>query len=260
MSSLQRVKIFAAAALAVTTAVAAPQPPAGQIPCYADMAQDYEWETRGGKVEEAGGGVMGFLAGCPGYPALAKEWSKIGGHVQIRLRGQEITATWEQYWWGMQGDNATGACTGVKKFTTKSTHVVKNGVEYDLTIETDKPPERSTQKAEDIGDALHVPNDPHQTGVPSPGDPYLEILGTETIAGHVCTKFSARADKMPPGSAHFTWCEVDVAPRCVLAHLIEPLELIVTAPDGTEMTHGRTTLLQFGSLGQVVPADAITPP
>jgi hypothetical protein len=36
--------------------------------------------------------------------------------------------------------------------------------------------------------------------------------------------------------------------------------MIVTAPDGTEMTHGRTTLLQFGSRGQVVPADAITPP
>jgi hypothetical protein len=53
---------------------------------------------------------------------------------------------------------------------------------------------------------------------------------------------------------------VDVAPRCVLAHLIEPLEMITTLPDGTEMIHGRTTLLQFGALGQVVPADAITPP
>jgi hypothetical protein len=55
-------------------------------------------------------------------------------------------------------------------------------------------------------------------------------------------------------------CQMDIPEQCVLSFLAEPLEMIVTAPDGTEMTHGRTTLLQFGALGQVVPADAITPP
>jgi hypothetical protein len=135
--------------------------------------------------------------------------------------------------------------------------VVKNGVQYDLTIATDKPPERSTQKVVDIGPALGVPGDPQRTFLPSKGNAYLQIVGTESIAGHVCQKVSPH---VPAGSAHFTLCEMDIPPQCVLTQLIQPLETIVTAPDGTEMTHGRTTLLQFGSLGQVVRADAITPP
>lgn len=250
----QRVKIFAAAVIAVTTAVAAQQPPAGEIPCYADMAQDYEWESHSSK------GVSP-LADCPGAPAWAQQWyEQVGGRVQIRLRGQEIAATFEDYDWRPQWDG-TGACTGVKKYTTKMTHVVKNGVQYDLTIATDEPPERSTQKVEDIGDALHVPSDPHRTLVSlvSKGDKYLEIVGTETIAGHVCKKVTLRVDAMP-GGARVMRCDVDLPPQCVLTHIVEPLETIETAPDGTEITHGRTTLLQFGSLGQVVPKDAITPP
>jgi hypothetical protein len=258
MTPLQRVKTFAAAVIAVTAqgAVTALQPPAGKIPCYADMAQDYEWETHSGK------GMPGPFAGCPGAPAWTQQWYlQTSGRVQIRLRGQELLATVEDYGWQPQFDG-TGACTGVKKFTTKMTHVVKNGVQYDLTIATDKPPERSTEKVVDIRQALTIPGDPHRSIVPfvSKGDPYLEIVGTETIAGQVCKKVSRRADQLPPGSSHFMLCQMDIPEQCVLSFLAEPLEMIVTAPDGTEMTHGRTTLLQFGALGQVVPADAITPP
>jgi hypothetical protein len=258
MTPLQRVKTFTAAVIAVAAqgALAAQQPPAGTIPCYADMAQDYEWEGQAGK------GAPSPLAGCPGAPAWTQQWSiKEGGRVQIRLRGRDLAATTEAYGWGPQFDG-TGACTGVKKFTTKMTHVVKNGVQYDLTIATDKPAERSTEKVVDIRQALTIPGDPHRSIVPfvSKGDPYLEIVGTETIAGQVCKKVTRRADQLPPGSSHFMLCQMDIPEQCVLSFLAEPLEMIVTAPDGTEMTHGRTTLLQFGSRGQVVPADAITPP
>jgi hypothetical protein len=216
------------------------------------MAQDYEWETQAGK------GVSP-MAACPGAPAWTQQWwEKTGGRVQIRLRGQELAATSEEYGWGPQFDG-TGACTGVKKLTTKSTRVVKNGVQYDLTVETDKPPERSTQKVVDIGPALHVPGAVPATLTPATArsNEYYDIVGTDTIAGHVCKKVSAR---VPPGMAHTMWCEIVVPPQCVLSGLVEPLELTETLPDGTVEMHGRTTLLQFGSLGQVVPADAITPP
>jgi hypothetical protein len=252
MSSPQRVKIFAAAALAATTAVAAQQPSAGQIPCYADMAQDYEWETQFGK------GVSP-MASCPGAPAWTQQWyEKGGGRIQIRLRGQEIAATREEWGWGPQLDPTSG-CTGVKKITSKMTRVVKNGVQYDLNVATDKPPERSTQKVVDIRPALSVPAGGGVTLTPSTArsNKYYDVVGTQTIAGHVCTKTSSRE---PPGLPHTTACELEVAPQCVLFDLVQPLEVILTMPDGTESIHGRTTLLQFGALGQVVPEDAITPP
>jgi hypothetical protein len=138
------------------------------------------------------------------------------------------------------------------------TRVVKNGVQYDLKVETDKPPERSTQKVVDIRPALSVPGGGATlTPSTSRSNKYYDVVGTQTIAGHVCTKLSSR---VPPGLPHSTSCELEVPPQCVLSDLVQPLEQILTAPDGTEEIHGRTTLLQFGALGQVVPENAITPP
>jgi hypothetical protein len=198
------------------------------------------------------------IAVCPGAPAWTQQWSvKTGGRIQIRLRGQEIVATREEWGWSPQFD-PTGGCTGVKKITSKMTRVVKNGVQYDLTVETDKPPERSTQKVVDIRPALSVPGEGSGTLTPSTrSNKYFDVVGTQTIAGHVCKKVSGRE---PPGLPHSTACEIEVPPQCVVFSLVQPLEQIETMPDGTEEMHGRTTLLQFGALGQVVPADAITPP
>jgi hypothetical protein len=250
MIPAQRATIFAAVMIALTTAVAAQQSPAAKIPCYADMAQDYEWETQFGK------GIPSPLVHCPDAPAWSQEWSQKGaGRMQIRLRGQEIWATEEDYTWVPQLDGS-GVCTGVMKYTRKMTHVVKNGVQYDLHIETDHPDLRSTQKVDDIGAALPPPDSEANVGpFVTKGDTYLEIVGTETIAGHVCTRTSTR-----PGLPHITACEIAVAPQCVLYYTMKPLEYIGDAPDGTEMIHARTTLLQFGALGEVVPANAITPP
>ena len=111
---------------------------------------------------------------------------------------------------------------------------------YELRVSDGKRPQR-TQRTVSAGDVIPGVDGP--TTVPSDGDPFIGLLGPDTIAGQP----SARTMTKSPlsGAAVTTMCVFVVPRSCKLALLVQVLDLQSTVA-GALLNHGRTSLLLVG--------------
>jgi hypothetical protein len=216
--------------------------------CFDDIEQSYQWD-------DGGFHWNAMPDRCPGssQPASPAD-RKWGGSVQIRASGQDATVIEEAYSWAPKRNSDSGGCPRFFKTVTRRTRVAKGGMLYE-TRQTDDGQTQRSQRALRPNEQIYISN--IQT-VPKPGNPFVQILGNDTIAGQPCQRVASQA--VVAGAGSYEMC-IFVAPvNCPSARYLQPLELATKGPDGKSIWHGKTTSLRYGGRGQVVPPDSIRAP
>jgi hypothetical protein len=234
--------VLTVAMLCAGTAVADP------APCFDEIEQHYEWDD--------GGYHWNALPDrCPGSPQPASPADrKWGGSVQIRASGQDAMVIEENYSWAVRRDFQGPGCPRFFRTLTRKTRIAKDGLLYETKQIDDEPP-RTSQRPMRTNEVIYISN--IQT-IPKPDDPFVQVSGSDTIAGQPCQRIASKQSVRSAGS--YAMC-VFVAPlNCPRARYLQPLELKLAGADGQLMWHGRTTLLRYGGHGELVSPDSIKAP
>jgi len=220
---------------------------AGDTACFDEIEQSYQWDD--------GGFHWSALPDrCPGtsQPASPDE-RKWGGSIQIRANGSDAIVIEATYAWGPK-QRADGGCPRFFKTVTRRTRIAKGGTLYETKQVDSEAPQRS-QRPLRPNEMIYISN---VQAVPRPGDPSVELLGTDTIAGQPCRRIASK--QIIAGAGSFAMCIFVAPPTCRAARYLQPLELTTKAPDGQVIWHGRTTSLRYGGGGRVVPSNSIQAP
>src|SRR5882724_6638549 len=233
-------------AASLLPALAATAP--GNGTCFEDIEQSYQWD-------DGGFHWNAMPDRCPDSPkpasAAERKW---GGSVQIRASGPDAVVVEETYSWAPKRHGDDGGCPRFFKTVTRKTRVAKSGVLYETKQIDDEQPQRS-QRPLRANEMIYISN--VQT-VPKPGDPFVQPLGSDTIAGQPCQRVTSKSSI--PGAGSFAMCIFVAPPGCPSARYLQPMELSTKAPDGKMFWHGRTTSLRYGGRGSVVPPESIRAP
>jgi hypothetical protein len=221
---------------------------AGSSACFEDIEQSYEWD-------DGGFHWSAMPDRCPDSPqpasAAERKW---GGSVHIRASGQEAVVIEESYAWAPKRNSESAGCPHFFKTVTRRTRVAKGGVLYETRQIDDQQPQKS-QRPFGPNELIYISN---VHTVPRPGDPFVQVLSNDTIAGQPCQRVASK--QSIPGAGGYEMCIFVTPANCPLARYLQPLELSTKGPDGKVIWHGRTTSLRYGGRGQVVPPGSIRAP
>jgi hypothetical protein len=233
-----------AALLCAATAAAV----AGSTACFDDIEQHYAWD-------DGGFHWSAMPDRCPGSPPPASPADrKWGGSVQITASGRDAVVIEENYSWAPKRNFQGPGCARFFKTVTRKTRVAKNGVLYETKQIDDEQPQQS-QRPLRPDEMIYISN---IHAVPKTDDPFVQMMGSDTIAGQPCQRIAPKQSL--PGAGTYTMCIVAAPSKCAAAGYLQPLELKTQGPDGRLIWHGLTSLLRYGGRGQVVSADAIKAP
>ena len=155
----------------------------------------------------------------------------------------------EQYGW-----TRDTLCGPLRKTLTTTTTVLQGEIRYELRVSDGKRPQR-TQRTVSAGAVIRGVGG--STTVPSDGDPFIERLGPDTMAGQPCARTMTKSPLS--GAAVTTMCVFVVPRSCKLALLVKVLDLQSTVA-GALLNHGRPSLLRVGGPGKMFVPGAFSPP
>ena len=174
--------------------------------------------------------------------------------MEVRVSGTDASVIEETYAWMPERNSGSGTCPRFSKTVTRRTRIAKSGVLYE-SKQVDTGPLQQSRRPLRPNEVIYISN--IQT-VPRLGDPSLQLLGTDTIAGQPCRRVASK--QIVAGAGSYDLC-IFVAPaNCRVARYLQPLEMSSKSPEGKVIWHGRTTSLRYGGRGQVVSPDSIRAP
>jgi hypothetical protein len=214
--------------------------------CFTDVEQDYEWDDAGFNLS-----AMPDLCGS-GQPASPSE-RRWGGSMKIRASGNDASLVQQTYAWVPERNGPAVDCPRFFRTVTTTTKVAKNGVLTETRQVDGEAPTTKTRKMHGT-EMMYVAN---LHSVPRPNDAFVEVSGSDTIAGQPCQRVEPKAGT--PGAGTWQMCLFVAPVDCRAASYVQPLELLTRGPDGRTFIHGRTTRLLLGERGLVAP-DSIRAP
>ncbi len=238
---MNRRTVRSACCLLAGTMCTVPALAASGATCFTEIEQDYDWS-------DGGFHWSAMPDRCPDSPQPASPAERAwGGSLKIRVSGAEASVVQVDYAWVPHRDGPAGDCPRFFRSVTTTTKVAKNGV-LSETKQIDSEPPTTQQRILRGAEMLYIPS---VQSVPRANDPFLQVVGEDTIAGQPCQRVAPKPDA--PGAGTWQTCVYAALPDCRAARYLQPLELIMKGPDGQTVLHGRTTHLQVGDRGSANP-------
>lgn len=227
-----------------------PQSAATQsLPCFEEFHQVFEWDDGGRSWPVA------RQMACPPTVQIPNDPGSKGlrrGRIEVRQSGADIFYEENEYTWVVEHGERR-LCTGAREKHRRIVKVLIDGEVYELHERDGKPPRRTQRHARSFaigygaGGAVRPPRDASR-------GPFHD-LGIDKVAGHACQRFAFE----PGGKLAMELCAIRLAPECPAARTLQPLAQVLKGTGSADM-EGRTTLLETGARGTVLPRGAITPP